>query len=368
VYVHVPFCDVRCPYCHFACFVNRIPGFELRYVRALRREFEASLERFGELRLASVYFGGGTPSALPPEARAELCQWVDEELRPRLEPGAEVTLEANPESLDREGLRDWVGAGVNRLSIGVQSMEPRVLEFLGRLNTPQSNLAALELACTLVENVSADLIVASPEDAPAALQRSVQAITSFPVSHLSAYLLEIHPDTRFGRDVQAGRWSPMPSDRQAELYLELVSGLEARGFEAYELSNFAQPGRESRHNQRYWTRDAYLGLGPSAHSFRAERRWWNLRDAGPWCEALESGASAVDAEETLDRQAIRTERILLGLRRRAGVPEEWLSSREAFVDECVRAGWLRRGEGRVAATVQGWLLLDELLPRLCDPS
>ncbi len=366
VYVHVPFCEVRCPYCHFACFVNQDPDFPLRYVRAVERELDFHSGRLDSARIVSLYFGGGTPTALSAPARKELCRWLGEELRPRFAPEAEFTLEANPESLDPRVLDDWLEAGLNRLSIGIQTMHPKVLEFLGRRSTPASNLRALDLACQRVDNVSADLIVASPLDDWTGLLRSIDAITSHPVSHISAYLLEIHADTRFGREVAQGLWQPSPNDQQADLYLRLVQELADRGFHAYELSNFAQPGRESRHNGRYWTRDPYLGLGPSAHSFDGAHRWWNHRDAHRWCESVEAGTLPVEGREHLDRRAVRRERILLGLRRDEGIPEAWVEDRSRLVDDYLRAGLLERVGPRLRATPEGWLLLDEVVLRLCD--
>lgn len=366
LYVHVPFCDVRCPYCHFTCFVNRDLDLPDRYVRALVREFETARERLGVEELTTVYFGGGTPTALPPSARDRMATWLADDLAPRTLEGAEITLEANPESLWPESLEAWVDAGVNRVSLGIQSMQPEVLAFLGRLNTPASNLRALELACANVENVSADLIVGTPPDRWAWLHRSLEAITAQPISHVSAYLLEIHADTRFGRDVAAGRWVPREDDDQADQYLRMVEDLGGRGFEAYELSNFAQPGRESRHNSRYWTRDRYLGLGPSAHSHDGSRRWWNLRDTQEWCAAVEERGEAVAEHEDLDWRAVRQERVLLGLRRREGIPASWVETRRAVVDRLTEVGLLRREGGRVRATAEGWLVLDDLVERLVD--
>lgn len=367
VYVHVPFCDVRCPYCHFTCFVNRDADLFGRFVDALRREFDAAREELGIDRLATVYFGGGTPTALPPDERGRLARWLQDDLLPLTGDDAEITLEANPESLWPESLGPWVEAGVGRVSLGVQSMQPEVLRFLGRLNTPASNLRALELACSMVPEVSADLIVGTPPDRWAWLHRSIEAITAHPVTHLSAYILEIHADTRFGRDVAAGRWAPLPDDDQAEQYLRMVDELVARGFEAYELSNFAQPGHHSRHNSRYWSRERYLGLGPSAHSYDGGRRWWNERDTRRWCEGVEASGRAVEARETLDWKAVRHERLLLGLRRREGVPSSWLEGQGALVDRLVGAGLLRREDDRVAATGEGWLVLDDLVLRLSGP-
>jgi len=366
VYVHVPFCDVRCPYCHFTCFVNRDPELPDRWARAIVREWHLHREQGRAQRVASVYFGGGTPSALPADARERLGRWLADDVVPACDEGAESTMEANPESAWHESLVPWVEAGVNRISLGVQSMDPDVLTFLGRLNTPRSNLRALELACGLVENVSADLIVGSPQDDRGTLVRSIEAITSFPVTHVSAYLLEIHRTTRFGRDVESGKWIPKPDDDQADLYLEMIERLEARGLEAYELSNFSLPHARAQHNARYWSREPYLGLGPSAHSFEADRRWSNVRDTRAWCEAIEAGQPEFEVDEWLDHVAVRRERVLLGLRRREGIPVEWVAERQRWCEEAARAGLLRREHDRWVATPRGWLLLDQLVAELTD--
>lgn len=364
LYVHVPFCDVRCPYCHFTCFVNRDADLFDRWARGVVDQFRRLDDHFGIERLASVYFGGGTPTALPPSARAIVAGWIAGELAGRLEPGAEITVECNPESAWPESLRPWVDAGVNRLSLGLQSMDPAVLSFLGRLNTPDANRRVLDLACSLVDEVSADLIVASPPDGPDSLDRSVDEILAWPVDHVSAYLLEIHAATRFGRDLVSGRLHPKPDGEQARLYRRLVDRLGGHGLRAYELSNFARPGHEARHNRRYWTREPYLGLGPSAHSNVGRWRWAELRDTVAWCRAVEEGRALVEDLEELDDAAVRDERILLGLRLREGIARAELEGRERLVGEFARAGLLEISGDRVAATVDGWLLLDQIVARL----
>lgn len=366
LYVHVPFCEVRCPYCHFACFVNTDPELPARFARAVRREWQWHRERGRAQRVETVYFGGGTPSALPPRAREELAAWLLEDLGPSLVPGAEVTLEVNPESARAAELSAWIAAGVNRVSLGVQSMDPQVLGFLGRKNTPASNLVALDLVCSLVPAVSADLIVGSPPDGWPSMLRSLEAIAARPVDHVSAYLLEIHASTRFGRDVAAGRWTEKPDQEQSELYLAMSRWLAERGYEAYELSNFAQPGCHSRHNRRYWSRRPYLGLGPSSHSFEAERRWSNPADTGAWLTAVEAGEPARDLDERLDHRAIRRERVLLGLRTREGVPLDWVEDRRPWWRQAAGAGLLREADGALVCTPEGWLLLDQIVERLVD--
>lgn len=362
--MHVPFCDVRCPYCHFTCFVNRDAGLFDRWARGVVEQFARMREHFGVRRLASLYFGGGTPTALPPSARAIVTGWIATELEPLLGPDAEVTVECNPESSWPESLAPWVDSGVNRLSLGLQSMDAGVLEFLGRLNTPDANRRVLDLACSLVGNVSCDLIVGTAPDGPAGLQASIDGVMEWPVRHVSAYLLEIHAATRFGRELRAGRLALKPDDEQAALYHRLVGGLGAHGLEAYELSNFARPGSEARHNQRYWRREPYLGVGPSAHSNVGRWRWAELRDTGRWCTAVETGAVAVEDLEELGEAELAEEAVLLGLRLREGVAAGTLAGRERLVEEFERAGLLQRSGGRVAATIDGWLLLDQIVARL----
>jgi oxygen-independent coproporphyrinogen III oxidase len=366
LYVHVPFCDVRCPYCHFTCFVNKDPELPDRWARAVIAEFALHREQGRASQLSSVYFGGGTPSALTPDARDRITAWLANEVAPLLEEGAELTVEVNPESAWSESLRPWVQAGVNRFSLGVQSMDPGVLSFLGRLNTSASNLRALELCCSLVENVSADLIVGTTPDDWSRLHRSLEAICAHPIVHVSAYLLEIHADTRFGRDVASRKWAPKPDDEQSELYLRMVHWLGQRGFDAYELSNFAQPGYEARHNGSYWRREPYLGLGPSAHSFVPERRWSNPRDTRAWCAAVEEGRLDREVDEQLDHRDIRRERVMLGLRTREGIPASWVAERARWCEQAVQSGLLVRRGDRIAATADGWLLLDQLIAELVD--
>lgn len=362
--MHVPFCDVRCPYCHFACFVNRDADLFDRWALATVEQFRRMRSHFGVQRLASVYFGGGTPTALTPSSREIMTGFLATELLPLLDHGGEVTLECNPESAWPESLIPWIDAGVNRLSLGVQSMDPSVLDFLGRLNTPDSNRRVLDLACSLVDEVSCDLIVATPPDAEDSLLASIDELLRWPVRHVSAYLLEIHAATRFGRDLKAGRLTPRPDDEQAALYRAMSARLARAGLVAYELSNFALPGSEARHNHRYWLREPYLGVGPSAHSNVGPFRWAEIRDTGPWCAAVEAGAHRIEDLESLGPEDVREERILLGLRLREGIDAGLLGDRRPLVEDFVRAGLLSVQGDRVSATQDGWLLLDQIVARL----
>ena len=359
LYIHIPFCDRRCPYCHFYCFVNKDEALPLRYSENLARELSTHADLL-QGKISSVYFGGGTPSALSAGAREFLCHWMREELGPLLQTDAEITLEVNPESALPGTLDAWVEAGVNRISVGIQSMDQEVLSFLGRLNTPSSNRRALELCSERVTNLSVDLILATPTSSTGALESSLALVHEYPITHLSAYLLEIHPETRFGREVAQGRWTPRPGEEQAASYLSAVEFLGSAGFEHYELSNFARAGKTSKHNQSYWEGTSYLGLGASAHSFDGLRRWWNLSDAGAWCEALEQGRSPEAGSEILDAAQRRDEEILLGLRTCRGLDPHWLQGRRALWDAWIEAGYAEIAAGRPRLTPQGWLVMDEI--------
>lgn len=367
LYVHLPFCDVHCPYCHFYCFVNRDETLPLRYVEAVAREHAAAgAEGLFEDPVHSVYFGGGTPSALPPAARERLCDWLAEDVLPHAVDDVEVTLEANPESATEQALTPWVRAGVNRISVGVQSMDSSTLRFLGRVHSAHDNRSALATATSLVDNVSADLILATPASTWSTTEASLEEVRAAGVSHVSAYLLEIHADTRFGRDVAAGRWSPAPDASQSRRYRRAADWLQAHGLFAYELSNFAREGKESRHNARYWRREPYLGLGASAHSFARERRWANVRSALRYCEAIEAGEQARDFTEALTPEDRRREEVLLGLRTRQGLRRDLVSGREAVVAALAAEGLLEVDGATVRATQEGWLLLDALVAQLVD--
>jgi oxygen-independent coproporphyrinogen-3 oxidase len=247
-------------------------------------------------------------------------------------------------------------------------MDPEVLRFLGRLNTPASNHRALELACSLVDNVSFDLILATPPERSGGREASIALLDQYPLSHLSAYLLEVHAGTRFGRDVAAGRWETRADEEQAEIYLQLVAGLAERGFEHYEVSNFARPGRESRHNQAYWSGRSYCGLGASAHSYRFPQRWWNLADAQAWCLRIEAGEPGIEQREELEDSAIRDEELLLGLRTREGLEPAWRQGREALWSQWEAAGLVDPHSERPRLTPRGWLVMDQIVERLSRDS
>lgn len=360
LYLHVPFCARRCSYCDFAIAVRpETPSAD--YARRVLKEWERSRhhERWtGAREIATVYFGGGTPSRLEPAVLASILETLHADLP--IAAGAEITLEANPEDVTRTAAVAWARAGINRVSLGVQSFDPAVLAWMHRTHSAeQVPEAVAQLREAEISNLSLDLIYALPphleRDWPADLAR----VLELRPSHLSLYGLTVESHTPLGRWVDRGQASPAPEERYAEEFLQAHATLADAGYRHYEVSNYGLPGQEARHNSAYWSRAAYLGLGPSAHSAAGALRWWNLRDWTAWSRAIEAGESGVAGEERLDPSSIHLENLYLGLRTDAGVPADWVfpDLRRAWGV----AGWAVEAAGRLTLTAEGWLRLDSLV-------
>lgn len=327
VYVHVPFCLSRCPYCAFysgepLVLLPGYPGLLARELHGMSRVPRP------EGRVNTVYFGGGTPSLLGPEALGALLEAVDH--RWGLAPGAEVTLEANPaDLLDYPGLR---AAGVNRLSLGVQALDDGVLTWLGRRHSAAQALAAVGTAAREGFRVSADLLFGLPDGAPGPLREAPAVLRDQGVEHLSTYSLEFHPGTPFGLRREAGTLAPAGDDEEDAQWRALHEGLEAQGFRPYEVSNYALPGGQCRHNLAYWEGDATVGLGPGAHGFAPGQgdwgtRFWNHPDLPAWADALDEGRLPPGDAEPLEGPQALLEHLFLSLRRPAPVAFHLLAAR-----------------------------------------
>ena len=362
LYIHVPFCARRCSYCDFAIAVRReVPS--RRFVDQLLLEWRAAGDRQdipAAAPLATVYLGGGTPSLLDPVQLARLLAALRAE-RPWA-PGAEVTLEANPDDVTPAAAAAWVSAGINRVSLGVQSFDPSVLTWMHRTHAAAQVPGAVRtLRGAGITSLSLDLIYALPEALGRDWDADLDQALALAPEHLSLYGLTVESRTPLGRWVDRGAALPSPEERYAAEFLAARARLTAAGFHHYEVSNYARPGREAVHNSAYWRRSPYLGLGPSAHSALGARRWWNLREWAAWATALESGVTTVEAEERLDPDAVRVEDLYLGLRTDAGVGEGCLP--KSLVGSWIEQGWARVTDGRVLLTGEGWLRLDALVAR-----
>lgn len=360
LYVHVPFCARRCGYCDFAIAVRReVPS--AAFADAILREWAGwkDAPRWGGARtLATLYFGGGTPSRLAPDALGRLIAGIVAE-RP-LEAGAEVTLEANPEDVTAAAARAWAAAGVNRVSLGVQSFDPAVLAWMHRTHTaddvPRAVAVLREAGLT---NLSLDLIYALPDQLQRDWARDLDQALALAPEHLSLYGLTVEQGTPLGRWVARGEVAPTAEGRYAEEFLLAHQRLTAAGFRHYEVSNYGRPGREAVHNSAYWRRAPYLGLGPSAHSAVGNRRWWNVREWAAWQRGVEAGEAVVAGEEELGGESVRIEELYLGLRTDAGLAAERLP--RGMWERWVDAGWARLAGGRLVLTAEGWLRLDALI-------
>jgi putative oxygen-independent coproporphyrinogen III oxidase len=357
LYVHVPFCLTRCGYCDFNAYAG-LGHLSGRYVRALVREAELNAQDWAGVPFASIFFGGGTPTTVPSR---ELVNLIDH-VRGVLAVGddAEVTVEANPDTVDRDSLAALLAGGVNRLSMGAQSFDPAVLAALERVHQPESvRRAFADARAAGFDDVNVDLIFGAHGETLDSWRRTLEEVLALGPEHVSAYALTVEPATPLGRAVDSGATPPPDPDLQADMF-DLACGLlGAAGYLHYEVSNWALPGHECRHNLGYWERRPYLGLGAGAHSWRAGRRWWNVRPPQQYLDTVESGTLPLGGEERLDADAVRLESFLLGLRTAAGVPSDDVDRDRAapFLDE----GLLAERDGRLVLTERGLFLANDVV-------
>lgn len=368
IYVHLPYCASRCGYCAFV--VTTDASSREAYIAALEKE-AALLEReAGGATFDSVYLGGGTPSLVPPEDLARLIEALC--ARFAVNGDAEVTLEANPEDVTAESVRAWRAAGVNRVSVGVQSLEDRELSAVGRRHDAARARTALASLVEAGLSVSGDLILGLPEQTAVSFRRSAAALADSGVDHVSIYLLEVEKSKTMEEDRRLQPERYLCDDTQADLWLEISEALGARGLRHYEISNWARPGRQARHNLKYWTRTPTLGLGVSAHELWAGRRRANVSALPAYVAALAAGRRPVALDLPLDAAEEARERIVLGLRLARGVPrdeiEAWIAASNDARLPGDYADWLalellEAGAGRVRLTERGFLVSNEILCR-----
>jgi oxygen-independent coproporphyrinogen-3 oxidase len=356
VYVHIPFCAHRCDYCDFATWTDRAHLID-DYVDACVTDLERRVAAGAVPEAASVFFGGGTPSLLP---AAQLVRILD--AIPR-RPDAEVTVECNPDSTGVEELTALAGGGVNRVSIGVQSMAPHVLAALNRTHDPANVERAVAAArVSGIARVNLDLIYGTPGETLADWRATLEGALQLRPEHVSAYALTVEAGTPLGKAVAAGSRRAPDDDDQADKYLAADDTLTAAGLGWYEISNWARPGEECRHNLLYWQGGDYLAIGCAAHGKTGPRRWWNVRTPERYIGAVRDGESAEAGDETLDAHGRTAEMLGLALRTRAGAAVADLDAEG--VTELADAGLLTTVADRVVLTRAGRLLANEVTLRL----
>jgi len=365
LYIHVPFCVRRCSYCDFAVTATPVAPADA-WLDAVAAELAMWRARhgWGRLPLRTIYLGGGTPSLLGTGVMGRLADvlrahahWSDD---------VEWTAEANPESFTRELADDWVAAGINRISLGAQTFHEPALRWMGRLHGPGGPARAFQAARDAgIDNISIDLIFALPQRLGRDWGADLERALALEPSHVSLYGLTAEANTPLGRWVGEGRETMADEDTYATEYLQAVERLTGAGFDHYEVSNFARPGRTSRHNRAYWRHEPYIGLGPGAHSYVPRVRSWNVRDWAEYRRRLAEGTSPEESREVLTDADVALERVWLGLRSSDGLSSGELSgAQRATVASWRVAGWAEAEADAVRLTREGWLLLDRLAVQL----
>jgi oxygen-independent coproporphyrinogen-3 oxidase len=361
VYVHVPFCARRCSYCDFSIAVRRnVPVDE--YVTALARELETRFGGRAPSEVETLYLGGGTPSRLGGAGVARVVELVQRYFP--LAAGGELTIEVNPDDVDATAVAAWAASGVNRLSLGSQSFDDRALAWMHRTH----DAAAVERAVVTaraagIDDLSLDLIFALPKSLGRDFAADVQRLLTLAPGHVSLYGLTVEPSTPLGRWVARAVVAEADEEGYEREFLVAHDLLTGAGLEHYEVSNYALPGRRSRHNSAYWSGAAYVGLGPAAHGFDGERRRWNTRAYAEWRDRVMAGMDPLEGTEALTLANRTAESVYLGLRTDAGLglgPGE-----RDLVAPWEVARWVHLGaDGRLRCTPLGWLRLDALAASL----
>ncbi len=369
LYVHFPFCTHHCHYCDFSVQRAAEPPVA-EWLAAIAQdldEWDRDPEIQGLIGLDSVYVGGGTPSLLRADGMKSLREVLDD--RVTLSNAVEFTAEANPVSFGPDTARGWHEAGVTRVSLGVQSFADGPLEWLGRLHDANGAVRAVETALAAgFASVNVDMLFGLPVSVVRDWDREIRCLADLDVPHVSTYGLTAEPRTPLGQWVDRGEVRLAEESTYEAEYLASTAVLAGAGLRQYDVSSFALPGHESRHNWHYWERRSYLGVGPSAHSFLNLRRVWNVRTWDAYRRAAQTGGTLREGSEVLSSQQTRLEEVWLGLRTRKGLPQThpvWATSRaRENLDAWREAGWLIEHEGRILLTPAGWLRLDAVVGEL----
>lgn len=374
LYVHIPFCVRKCAYCDFYSVSDL--SLKPQFLQALSAEIAAA--DTVPLVFDSVYFGGGTPSILDPAEVGRILDELDSKFQ--LAGPVEVTIEANPGTVDSKKMKGYRSAGVNRINLGVQSFREENLRLLGRIHSAgQAHDAVAAARRAGFEDVGLDLICGLPGQTLGAWAMDIESALAYDPEHLACYMLSVEPGTPLAEDERLGRFRPAAEEDTAGLFLMTSERLAERGYLHYEISNFARHAgsggvaRVSRHNSKYWAYAPYLGFGPAAHSFRLPRRFWNHRDIRRYIADLQAGRRAPGGEETLSVDQQMLEVIMLGLRTAAGIERADFQSRFGLdfnerygtaADELAARGLLTLANGRCAPTRQGMLFLNTVVAAL----
>ncbi|WP_321322975.1 radical SAM family heme chaperone HemW [uncultured Parasphingorhabdus sp.] len=371
LYIHWPFCVSKCPYCDFNSHVRERVDIAV-WQAALLADMAHEAALAPGRKLSSIFFGGGTPSLMPPALVETLIAAAESHWG--FADDIEITLEANPSSVEAANFHDLAGAGVNRVSLGLQSLEDQTLAFLGRAHDVSEGLAALDTAQQAFDRVSFDLIYARPGQSLDDWQKELERALSFGTGHLSLYQLTIEPGTRFETLVRTGKLVPADDDHCADLFELNRSIMTAAGLPAYEISNHAKPGQESRHNLTYWRYEDYVGIGPGAHGRRLDSATERHKKPENFLSAVERNGNGLKVEQPLSPETRAVEALMMGLRLAEGVDLAALADKtgltvaqlvdDAAIHQLAGLGLLDAAEERLTISPRGMPLLDALLPKI----
>lgn len=366
LYFHIPFCTKKCSYCHFYVIPDKDP-FKKMLMRGFKQEWDRWFPEIKDKKIVSVYFGGGTPALIGPDAIAEILSWV------KVDRGVEVTLEANPENINRQLMQEFSQAGVNRVSIGIQTFDNALLKKLGRIHDAGKGVEAVHATAEAgIGNISIDLMYDLPLQTIGAWENTLQQACELPITHLSLYNLTIEPHTVFFKYRESIQKQLPEEDVSLEMYKMAIKRLAGCGLQQYEISAFAKNDAYSRHNVGYWTARPFLGFGPSAFSYWQGKRFRNVANLNRYCQALDIEESPVDFEEQLDPDASRRELLVIELRLLKGICVEDFQVKHGLLEkktlekltELLSQGLLQQLDDRVALSSIGILFYDTIASEL----
>ena len=371
-YIHVPYCSKRCGYCDFNTYtptelkistgLNQISN---SYIDLVIKEIELAKFKIKEpVEVSSIFFGGGTPSLMEPVDLGRVVTKIKTDFG--ISSNAEITLEVNPDSVDRDKLELFFEIGINRLSIGMQSAVSKVLKILDRTHNPENVSKVVNWATDIgFKQISVDLIYGTPGESKEDWQQSIDAALALPISHISAYALIVEPGTKLAAQIKRGEVAELDDDLTAEKYLMADQAFTNAGFYWYELSNWAKDNSKSRHNLSYWLGDNWLGIGPGAHSHIDGERYWNVKHPTLYKEKIEKGQLPIADSEILDSNQIESERLMLSIRLTSGIETKSLNMKQITdLSGYVESGHLNHSDwqqGRATLTLNGRLIADRIV-------
>ena len=369
-YIHIPFCDHKCIYCDFYSII-KLENVD-RFLSALKKEIQFYSEKYSESRkLISIYFGGGTPSLMNPEYLREIISFIKSEFK--VDEKAEITMETNPGTVNKEKLIAFRTAGINRISIGIQSLNNDELKFLTRIHNSETAVETVNAAKSAgFENISIDLIFNLPGQTKEKWLHNLNKAVELPIDHISAYSLILERGTILNKMVLDKKVIMQDDDYDADLYETTIDFLTNRGFYQYEVSNFTKPGYECLHNNVYWKHGEYFGFGTSAHSFINKKRWWNLSSAKMYIDEVEINRNAVAGSELISEGEAFEEYLMLALRGSGIMIDElskkyngdWLIKNFSYFENLSKEGYVNINQNRIWLTKKGYAVCDEIIKNL----